>query len=69
MFDANGDGTIDISELNDVMKSLGELVELTQFYSNFLYRQILENPSFWVFLEGIALDDGPEIELTVQKTS
>ena len=29
MFDANGDGTIDISELNDVMKSLGELVELT----------------------------------------
>ena len=24
MFDANNDGTIDISELNDVMKSLGE---------------------------------------------
>ena len=24
MFDANNDGTIDISELNDVMKSLGD---------------------------------------------
>ena len=26
MFDANNDGTIDISELNDVMKSLGESI-------------------------------------------
>ena len=34
MFDANGDGTIDISELNDVMKSLGELFLIPTFFKD-----------------------------------
>ena len=32
MFDANKDGTIDVAELNDVMKSLGKIKFLEKRY-------------------------------------